>query len=402
LRFAPALTFLAYAVASTLVLVRYHPMTPSDALAYGLVYGLAASALAVGTGALLDRMLRLGEIRKLVRSVSEGFALSGAALTAGLADPVLGASLASLTALLTSGYLISRRAEVPLSKSVAGVAAAASVVFAALTSWMVVPFFADNPIYALAIAFFVFIVGLKTGLGIGFAGFSLPRAALVVLLLSALMVPAILGLGHLVSEFMSAALATQRYALLGHAILGGLLMGIGAFIARRWHVERSAEDVARLGAFVVAVPCPICLIGVALSVALYSKIGSLSLTQSALVLWACYASTAFASLITAESLLRALRVSPAVALSGLENAVGLLFVLTGLIAWLYPLWKKAPKVRIPVPPARELCPVLLTLLGLAALGYYWAVRREERGEYPPSNPIDDALRVVIRWLASRR
>ncbi|WP_456467020.1 DUF2162 family putative transporter [Methanopyrus sp.] len=383
-------------------MLRYHPMTVSDALAYGLVYGLAAPALAAGTGALLDRIFRVGRPAELARSVSEGFALSGAILPSGLVHPVMGAVAASLTALLASGYLISRRVGMPLSRGIVGVATAAAVVFAALTSWMAVPFFADNPIYALAVAFFVFIVGLKTGLGIGFAGFGLRRSVLIALLLSAILVPAILGLGWLTTRFLSAALETQRYALLGHAVLGLVLMAIGAFIARKWHVERSSEEVSRLGVFVVAVPCPICLIGVALSVALYARIGSLSLSQSALVLWACYTSTTLASLVSAEALIRAFRVPPAVALSGLENAVGLLFVLTGLIAWLYPLWKKAPKVRIPTPPAHELCPVLAALLGLAVLGYGWAMRRERMGEYPPSNPVDDALRVVIRWLASRR
>ncbi|WP_457619443.1 DUF2162 domain-containing protein [Methanopyrus sp.] len=395
--------FTAYLGASAALMLKYHTAGVSEALTYGAVYGMAAAAVGVGTGVMLTRVLRAHEKRReVIRAVLGGVALSGVALLVGLLDVVAGAIAASSVALMYPSYRISRDLGVSPFKTVTLLAATSSVIVAALTSWMVVPAFADNPIYALAIAFFVFIVGLKTGLGIGFAGFQLRRGITAIAALSGILIPAIVGLSHLVSKFMKTALAMQKYALLGHALLGLFLIGLGMFIARKWAAEGSAKDLSKLGAFIVAVPCPICLTGVALSVAMYAEIGALNVTQAALVLWTCFVSTAYATLIVADAIIDVLKVPPAVALSGLENLVGLLFVITGIIAWAYPLWKKAPKLKLALPGPSEIGPWALLFLALMAFGYLWAARKASRGEYPPDNPIDDVIRAVVGWLASRR
>ncbi|WP_457615173.1 DUF2162 domain-containing protein [Methanopyrus sp.] len=395
--------FTAYLCSSAALMLRYHTVSVSEALTYGAVYGMAAVAVGVGTGIMLTRVLRAHEkSREIIRAVLEGVTLSGVALLVGLLDVVIGAIAASSVSLAYPSYRISRCLGVSIFKTVTLIAATSSVIIAALTSWMVVPAFADNPIYALAIAFFVFIVGLKTGLGIGFAGFQLHRGIMVIAALSGILIPAIVGLSHLISKFMKTAFAMQKYALLGHALLGLFLIGLGMIIARKWAAEGSAKDLSKLGAFVVAVPCPICLTGVALSVAMYAEIGALNVTQAALVLWTCFVSTAYTTLIVADAIIDVLKVPPAVALSGLENLVGLLFVITGIITWAYPLWKRAPKLKLVLPNPSEIGPWALLFLALMAFGYLWAERRASRGSYPPDNPIDYIIRAVIGWLASRR
>ncbi|NPB02567.1 MAG: hypothetical protein GXO28_06645 [Methanopyri archaeon] len=385
-----------YTAVPTAVMMRYHPMTLSDAITYALVYGMLAAFMTFVVPVLVSEPLGR-DFGDLFRLFSIAVTASGVALALALVNPYAGGLAASLTCLGTFAYLCRSKLDLNPVKVVSTTFLAAVLVLMLFTSWMIIPGLSDNPLYALAIAFFVFIVGAKAGLGVGLGGFGAKKGITILLALSIILIPLTIGLSKLVVHFIGAALKVQRYALLGHAIIGVFLIFFGAFLVRKW--LHGHEDVAKLGTLVVAIPCPICMTGVALSIALYSRIGVLNVTQSALVLWACMVSVSFISFTIARRVISVLNIEPAMALSTMENAVGTLFIVTGLIAWSVPLWKKAPAAKITLPGPGELFPVIATVMGTVILAGLWALREIRRGYVPPRNPMVIAIKAVMRWLA---
>ncbi len=385
-----------YTAVPAVVMMRYHPMGITDAVTYGLVYGMLAAFMTFVVPVLVAEPLKRS-FGDLFRFFSISVTASGVALTSALTDPYVGGLAATFTGLGTFAYLCRKKLDLNPVKVVSTTFLASVLVLMLFTSWMIIPGLSDNPLYALAIAFFVFIVGAKAGLGVGLGGFGSKKGVTILLALSLMLIPLTIGLSKLVIHFIGAALKVQRYALLGHAIIGVFLIFFGAFLTRKW--LHGHENVAKLGTLVVAIPCPICMTGVALSIALYSKIGVLNVTQSALVLWACMVSVSFISFLIARRIIDVLNVEPAMALSTMENAVGTLFIVTGLIAWSVPLWKKAPAAKISLPGPGELLPVIATVLGTAVLAGLWSLREIRRGYVPPRNPMIIAIKAVMRWLA---